>query len=145
MKRTFLVLSVLALTTSVALAESNFPAPNWGAGGFGVGVGGAGTSWSGAGHLNGAAQFGSSTASAQGQSFGQAESGFGVGVGNLPDGSPASGAYGNFAGATVMSGSMSNAAVTANGNGFSGAGAIGGGFAGTTLGGIGAGGFVTLP
>lgn len=131
----------MAGAAALLLAVSPVSATEWGFGGFAVGGIGASGSVSGAGNLSKAFQHGSSTASAESQSFGQAESGFGVGVGTLPDGSPASGAYGNFAGGTALSGSRSTASTTANGNGFSGAGSVGGGFGATVLGGVGGGGF----
>lgn len=125
----------IGLAAALLFAAAPAFATDWGLGA--VGLTGQGTSFSGAGNLGGAFQLGSSTASAQGESFGRAESGFSVSVGNVPGGG------GNFAYGNVATGSMSSAATTANGNGFSGAGNIGGAFAGTSLGGVG--GFVTAP
>src|SRR5690606_31509121 len=99
----------------------------------GFALGGLGLSASGAGNLSGAASFGNATANAGSTSYGQAESGFGIGIGTLPNGSPASGAFGNFVGANVMSGSQSTASTAASGNGFGAAGTIGAGFGGTVL------------
>lgn len=154
MKRT-----IIALAAAAALFASPALSAEWGfgAGGFVGGLAGAGQSSSGAGNLSGSFKMGNSTANAGSQSYGRAESAFGVGIGTMPDtidddgnvipGGPASGVYGNFVGANVGSGSMSNASTSATGNGFSGAGSIGGGFGQTTLGGVGGaiGGFVTAP
>jgi len=149
MKKMFFALAAMLVVSLAAPAS----ATDWGlgAGGFAGGLTGFGQSSSGAGNLSGSFKFGHSTASAESQSFGRAESAFGVGVGTLPDGAdgtpggPASAAYGNFVGASVGSGSLSNAATSSTGNGFSGAGTIGSGFGTTTLGGVGVGvgGFVT--
>lgn len=139
-KMIFASIAVLAMAGAAHATDWGF-----GAGGFAGGVGGVGASISGAGNLSGTFKTGQSIAKAESMSFGQAESAFGMGVGSLPNGSPASGAFGNFVGASVASGSMSNASTAANGNGFSAAGTLGAGFGGTALiGGVGGvGGFVS--
>src|SRR5690606_31152791 len=142
MKKTFSFIAAIALAAGLATpsiagngkgnnghGNGNPPAQQGPSGGFAIGgIGGVGLSFSGAGNLSGAAQFGNATATAGSTSYGQAESGFGVGAGTLPNGSPASGAFGNFVGANVMSGSQSTATTSATGNGFGAAGTIGAGF-----------------
>lgn len=142
MRKSTIFAAAIAVLFAVPASATDF---GFGAAGLGFGLGGVGASVSGAGNLSGAFQTGSSTASASSQSFGQAESGFGVGIGTLPNGTSAPSAFGNFIGANVASGSQSNASTTANGNGFSAAGSIGAGFGGTALvGGAGAlGGYVS--
>ena len=123
----------LIVASAIALASFS-PAVADGLGvGLVGGIGGVGVSFSGAGNLTSAFKSGQAQATADGASFGQAESAYGIGVGTLPNGSPAHGAYGGFLGSTVATGSMSQAATRVNGNGLAGAGSIGGSFAGTGL------------
>lgn len=139
----------IAVVSALSLAFAAVPASatDWGfgGGGFAGGMIGAGQSSSGASNWSDTRIHGSATAQSGSMSFGQAESGFGIGVGSLPNGDPAGGAFGNFVGANVGSGSQSTASTTANGGGNSWAGSSGTGYGTTVLGGagLGLGGYVS--
>jgi len=146
---------IIASVAAITLVAAPAQAVEWIFGAGFVGAQGTGTSWSMTGNYATGFQNGGGSSEGGSLSFGEAQSGFGYGIGTLPgttntQGNPVAGVdastrFGNFAGASTMTGSASQSESSVTGNGSSGNFTAGFGTAGTSLSGSGAVGGIMFP
>jgi len=132
-------LLVVSVAAAALFAASPAMAAGWifGIGGFSLGATGTGVSFSGSSNFATGGQAGGGASNGGTLSFGEAQSGFGVGIGELPDGTDAADRFGNFAGASAMSGSASQSESTVAGNGSAWNSTGGSGYGSTSISGSG--------